>query len=103
MCSARAPGDDSAPTRVTSCRDHGPSYLRACDAPSDNGLRKVCKALNFPLPHVGHWAKVAAGRNVPRIPLSDEAPRTTFVSRPREVERAVGVTDDEAWLTERLA
>ena len=26
---------------------------------SDNGLRKVCKALNIPLPRAGHWAKVA--------------------------------------------
>lgn len=26
---------------------------------SDNGLRKVCKALSIPLPKAGHWAKVA--------------------------------------------
>lgn len=37
---------------------------------SDNGLRKRCKALNIPLPPVGYWAKVKAGKPVPeRAPL----------------------------------
>lgn len=37
---------------------------------SDNGLRKRCKALNIPLPPVGYWAKVKAGKPVPeRVPL----------------------------------
>ncbi len=26
---------------------------------SDNGLRKICKALNIPLPERGYWAKVS--------------------------------------------
>ncbi|AEG61730.1 hypothetical protein [Desulforamulus ruminis] len=37
---------------------------------SDNGLRKRCKALNIPLPPVGYWAKVKAGKPVPeQVPL----------------------------------
>ena len=35
---------------------------------SDNGLRKRCKALNIPLPPIGYWAKVKAGKPVPDRP-----------------------------------
>ena len=31
---------------------------------SDNGLRKVCKRLNVPVPPRGYWAKVEAGHKV---------------------------------------
>lgn len=51
---------------------------------SDNGLRKVCKAMSIPLPVQGHWAKVAAGHKVPKVPLPPQAERNTFVSRPPE-------------------
>jgi hypothetical protein len=36
---------------------------------SDNGLRKRCKALNIPLPPMGYWAKVKAGKPVVERPL----------------------------------
>lgn len=49
---------------------------------SDNGLRKVCKAMSIPIPEHGHWAKVSAGHDVSRKPLPTEADRTTFTSRP---------------------
>jgi hypothetical protein len=42
---------------------------------SDNGLRKRCKALNIPLPPLGYWAKVRAGKSVadrPPLPPYDE-------------------------------
>jgi hypothetical protein len=70
---------------------------------SDNGLRKVCKALNIPLPNGGHWAKVAAGHKVPRIPLPSDADRTTFINRPGGEEHEFKVSEDEAWLAERIA
>jgi hypothetical protein len=70
---------------------------------SDNGLRKICEALNIPLPSSGHWAKVAAGHKIKRIPLPTDAARTTFVSRPGEYEQGVGLAEDEAWLAERIA
>jgi hypothetical protein len=45
---------------------------------SDNGIRKVCKAMNIPLPKVGHWARVEAGQDVARTELPTEADLTTF-------------------------
>ena len=31
---------------------------------SDQGLRKICKKQQVPLPVAGHWAKVAAGKKI---------------------------------------
>lgn len=31
---------------------------------SDNGLRKICKRMNIPLPTMGYWQKVKRGRSV---------------------------------------
>jgi hypothetical protein len=36
---------------------------------SDNGLRKICKALSVPLPPVGYWAKKAHGKQSATPPL----------------------------------
>lgn len=36
---------------------------------SDNGLRKICKKLNIPLPQLGHWQKIQYGKKVKIIPL----------------------------------
>lgn len=36
---------------------------------SDRGLAKICTKLEIPLPGVGYWAKVAAGKSVERTPL----------------------------------
>lgn len=71
---------------------------------SDNGLRKICKAMQIPLPTVGHWAKVAAGHTVQRPPLPGHAERTTFASYPRDPqETRFERPEDQAWLGERLA
>jgi hypothetical protein len=70
---------------------------------SDNGIRKVCKALNIPLPEHGHWAKVAAGRKTTRAELPQMAERTTFVSRRTGDERDFAVAEDEVWLREQIA
>ncbi len=42
---------------------------------SDAGLRKVCIALEVPIPSVGHWAKIAARQIVKRPPLRDQEGR----------------------------
>ena len=71
---------------------------------SDNGIRKICKALNIPMPRVGHWAKAAVGK-APKPPkLSDSAQRTTFQSNPKtKSDTALSVIEeDEAWLKGRL-
>lgn len=31
---------------------------------SDNGLRKICKRMNIPIPAMGHWQKLKFGKNV---------------------------------------
>ena len=36
---------------------------------SDNGLRKICKKLDIPLPQLGHWQKLQYGKKVKKIPL----------------------------------
>lgn len=35
---------------------------------SDNGIRKRCKSLNIPIPHLGYWAKLKAGKPVEEKP-----------------------------------
>lgn len=39
---------------------------------SDNGLRKICKKMQIPLPPMGHWQKVRSGIHVKRIKLPDK-------------------------------
>jgi hypothetical protein len=68
---------------------------------SDNGLRKICRAMNIPLPVAGHWAKVAAGHDVKRPPLPAESKRTTFISNPRPTQSTHRSPEDGAWLVER--
>ena len=31
---------------------------------SDNGLRKICKRMNIPIPAMGHWQKIQYGKKV---------------------------------------
>ena len=69
---------------------------------SDNGVRKICRAMNIPLPKAGHWAKVAAGQVIPRTPLSDDAKRASVVSRPPE-ENPFRVPEDDDWLRAKSA
>ena len=39
---------------------------------SDNGLRKICKRMNIPLPPMGHWQKVQYGHRVTLISLPEK-------------------------------
>ena len=70
---------------------------------SYNGVRKVCKAMAIPLPSAGHWAKVAAGKPIAKIPLPPDAPRKTFTSRIAEKERSFHLPEDDEWLDARIA
>ncbi|MEW6346125.1 MAG: hypothetical protein AB1704_36255 [Pseudomonadota bacterium] len=45
---------------------------------SDVGLRKICLDLEVPLPPVGYWAKLAAGRAAKRPPLGVTKGPTTY-------------------------
>lgn len=39
---------------------------------SDNGLRKICRKNDIPLPNAGHWAKVQFGYKTTKIQLSKQ-------------------------------
>jgi hypothetical protein len=68
---------------------------------SDNGIRKVCKALDIPLPERGHWARIAAGHTVLTPPLSPGNGKTRFVSRRTSGENlAAKNVEDDTWLKE---
>jgi hypothetical protein len=71
---------------------------------SDNGLRKVCKRLNVPIPWRGYWAKVAAGHKVKKTPLPEKAQATTtqFWRAPKR-EKTAADDGDIAWLAEHEA
>jgi hypothetical protein len=69
---------------------------------SDNGLRKICKAMNIPLPKIGHWARVAAGHSVARVPLPLDCNRDTYVSNVQEkIVTSSEDGEDELWLKSR--
>jgi hypothetical protein len=69
---------------------------------SDNGLRKVCKAMNIPLPRVGHWARIAANQEVLPAPLPVNSERSMFISQvPDRTEEVPAEMADQIWLKER--
>ncbi|MGZ8984426.1 MAG: hypothetical protein ACXW11_10810 [Methylotenera sp.] len=69
---------------------------------SDNGVRKACIALNIPLPKAGHWAKIAAGHQLPRTPLPKNSKITVYVSHPKPVEPlSQEKTEDAIWLEQQ--
>lgn len=36
---------------------------------SDNGLRKICRKLNIPMPPIGYWARLQYGKHDPKLSL----------------------------------
>lgn len=68
---------------------------------SDNGIRKVCKAMNIPLPRVGHWAKIAAGQVIPKTSLPSRAERSEFVSYLMPSLSLGELAEERLWLKER--
>jgi len=36
---------------------------------SGRGLSKICSRFDIPVPPPGYWAKLAAGKHVPKVPL----------------------------------
>lgn len=71
---------------------------------SDNGLRKVCKRLNVPIPWRGYWAKVEAGHKVKKTALPSGAEQSsTQIWRQPKREKTAADEGDVAWLKEREA
>lgn len=63
---------------------------------SDVGLRKICLALDVPLPPRGYWAKLAAGKTIPKPPLHETTIPTTY-------ERVMNVAKVDEVLEERVS
>jgi hypothetical protein len=63
---------------------------------SDVGLRKICIALDVPLPPRGYWPKLAAGKTIPKPALQKTTLPTTY-------ERVVYVAAVDEVLEERVA
>ena len=63
---------------------------------SDVGLRKICLALDVPLPPRGYWAKLAVGEKIPKPALHATKVKTTY-------SRAMYVADVDEVLEERVA
>lgn len=54
---------------------------------SDNGLRKICKRTNIPLPKAGHWMKLQFNKKVQIIPLPKSGEDETTITFPlRDLE-----------------
>jgi hypothetical protein len=71
---------------------------------SDNGLRKICKRLNVPVPPRGYWAKVEAGHKVRKMTLPKDAEQSVAqIHVAPKPERTEADDEDDAWLAERVA
>ena len=73
---------------------------------SDNGLRKVCKALSIPLPPKGHWARIASGQNIDTPKLPPTTGPTQFASHGKaqstEIPSTPELAANERWLLDQL-
>ena len=63
---------------------------------SDVGLRKICVALDVPLPPRGYWVKLAAGKTIPKPALHETNLPTTY-------ERMVNVIEVDQMLEDRVS
>jgi len=51
---------------------------------SDNGLRKICKTMNIPLPPFGYWMKIKHKKHVKKLKLPREySGKNAVVLKPR--------------------
>lgn len=63
---------------------------------SDVWLRKICVALDVPLPPRGYWAKLAAGKAIPKPALHETSVPTTY-------ERVMNVIEVDTVLEDRVS
>lgn len=75
----------AAPVR-TLAKEHGLS---------DVGLRKICIALDIPMPPRGYWAKLAAGKKIPKPPLHETTAPTTY-------QRVMNIVEVDTVVEERV-
>lgn len=63
---------------------------------SDVGLRKICIALDIPMPPRGYWAKLAAGKTVPKPPLHETTTTATY-------QRVMNIVEVDNVVEERVS
>jgi hypothetical protein len=63
---------------------------------SDVGLRKICVALDVPLPPRGYWARLASGKAIPKPALHETKLPTTY-------ERVMNVIEVDEVLEDRVS
>jgi hypothetical protein len=58
---------------------------------SDNGLRKICKRMNIPIPTMGHWQKIQYGKRVivTKLPTKYEGKDEITLNEKREGDTEV--------------
>lgn len=72
---------------------------------SDNGLRKICKQLEIPMPKAGHWEKLRAGKEVTIEKLSDNKDGEKEISlnlRPEGDKTKVGLQTELSILKAKI-
>jgi hypothetical protein len=62
---------------------------------SDVGLRKICVSLDIPMPPRGHWAKLAAGKKIPKPPLHETTGPTTY-------QRVINIVEVDTVVEQRV-
>lgn len=63
---------------------------------SDVGLRKICVSLDIPMPPRGYWAKLAAGKKLPKPPLHETTATATY-------QRIVNIAEVDNVVEERVS
>ena len=68
---------------------------------SDNGLRKICKKHEIPLPLLGHWQKIQYNKKVKVIPLTKDIKREDNITINKgEIKENEGITNFSKLLKE---
>jgi len=62
---------------------------------SDVGLRKICIALDIPMPPRGYWAKLAAGKKISKPRLHETTAPTTY-------QRVMNIVEVDSVVEERI-
>jgi hypothetical protein len=71
---------------------------------SDNGLRKICKKMEIPLPKAGHWEKLRAGKIViiEKLPNYTGEDEIDLASREKSIITAFGPISDAGILKSEI-
>lgn len=69
---------------------------------SDNGLRKICKRMNIPLPKAGHWMKLQFGKKVRIIPFPESFEGEATITLSLRTDDEKKDTESLSFLTKQI-